>query len=490
MSFDLNAIITQIGKDKGIDRAVLVEAVESAMLSAAKKHFGHSLNLEVEINFSTGDIEVRQFRTVVSTVIDSGTQISLEEARRVYDPDSMIGDEFGQQLDTTVLGRIAAQTAKQVISQKVRDAERGVIYEEFKNSRGQLINGIVQRYDRGNVIVNLSRTEAILPRREQILRERYRQGDRVRSMILDIDRTARGPQIVLTRSHPEFLKKLFELEVPEMAEGVIEIKSVAREPGDRAKIAVHSNDSGVDPVGACVGVKGTRVQAVRQELRGERIDIVTWTPDEPSYVARSLAPAVVNRVVLDDSAHAMEVIVADDQLPLAIGRKGQNVKLASKLTGWKIDVISASVAEKESKRARASLDSIPGITFTEAELLFQEGFRSALEVSEVSCDEIASLHGMTDERAQQIIQSAKAHVEELRENGLLGEEVDPLETTDLTGLGIEKSLVQRLLENGFTGIQGLVERDEELSQLSGFTAEEIEAVRVAAEEFLRRSPLR
>lgn len=489
MSFDLNSIITQIGKDKGIERSVLVEAVESAMLSAAKKHYGHNLNLEVKLNFDTGDIDVHQFKTVVALLIDPGTQISLDEARSDYDPEAMVGDEFGARLDTTVLGRIAAQTAKQVIMQKVRDAERGVIYEEFKNSRGQLINGIVQRYDRGNVIVSLGRTEAILPRREQILRERYRQGDRVRSMILDIDRTARGPQIVLTRSHPEFLKKLFEGEVPEVAEGVIEIKAVAREPGERAKIAVHSQDSGVDPVGACVGVKGSRVQAVRQELRGERIDIITWTPDEPSFVARSLAPSEVTRVVVDENAHTMEVIVADEQLALAIGRKGQNVKLASKLTGWKIDVLSLSVAEKESQRARASLDAIPGIAFTEAELLFQEGFRSATEVSDALLDEVSGLHGFTEERAREVIASARAHVEELRQASGEDELNDPMLSTDLDKIGVNLELVKRLLSAGFPTIQAVVERDEELTQISGFTMEEIESVRIATEEFLRRSPM-
>ena len=321
-SFDLNAILSQIGRDKGIDKVVLIEAIESAMLSAARKHFGHNLNLESKFNEDSGEIEVVQFKIVVDEIQDPGTQISVEDARREYDSEAMVGDELGKKLDTAVLGRIAAQTAKQVIIQKVRDAERGVIYEEYKDTKGELINGIVQRYDRGNVIVNLGRTEAILPKREQITRERYRQGDRLRSMILDIDRSARGPQIVLTRSHPDFLKKLFSLEVPEIAEGVIEIKGVAREPGERAKIAVSSSDPGVDPVGACVGIKGSRVQAVVQELRGERIDIITWTSDEPSFVARALSPAEVARVVVDEDEHSMEVIVNDDQLSLAIGRRG------------------------------------------------------------------------------------------------------------------------------------------------------------------------
>ncbi|MCB0320311.1 MAG: transcription termination factor NusA, partial [Bdellovibrionales bacterium] len=258
MGYDLRAVLGQLARDKGIDQASLVEVVESAMLSAARKHYGHNLNLETQYDEDLGTIEVLQFKTVVENVEDPDSQVSLQEARRDYDPEAMVGDELGRKLDTEMLGRIAAQTAKQVIIQKVRDAERGVIYDEYKDSKGDLINGIVQRYDRGNLIINLGRTEAILPRREQIARERYRQGDRIRGMILDIDRSARGPQIILTRSHPDFLKKLFEIEVPEIAEGTIEIKAVAREPGERAKIAVHSNDGSVDPVGACVGIKGSR----------------------------------------------------------------------------------------------------------------------------------------------------------------------------------------------------------------------------------------
>ena len=393
LNFDLNAILGQMGRDKGIDKQVLVEAVESAMLSAARKHFGHNLNLETKLNPDTGEIEVVQFKVVVDVVDDPDTQISLVDAR-AGDPEAMVGEELGKKLDTVALGRIAAQTAKQVIMQKVRDAERGVIFEEYKDSKGELINGIVLRTERGNIIVNLGRTEAVLPRREQIQREQYRPGDRLRGMIFDVDRSARGPQIVLTRSHPDFLRKLFELEVPEIAEGTIELKAVAREPGERAKIAVYSSDSSIDPVGACVGIKGSRVQAVVQELLGERIDIITWTPDEPSFVARALAPAEVSRVVVDEEQHSMEVVVPDDQLSLAIGRRGQNVKLASKVTGWRIDVRSVSVAQEEAKRARAVLAAIPGIYFMHAEILFQQGYRSVRDVAEAGLDDFDGVEGL------------------------------------------------------------------------------------------------
>lgn len=488
-SIDLNALLGQIGRDKGIDKQVLVEAIESAMLSAARKHYGHGLNLETKFNEDSGEIEVIEFKTVVERVEDPDTEISVEQARKEYDSEAMVGDELGKKLDTTALGRIAAQTAKQVIIQKVRDAERGVIYEEYKNSKGELINGIVQRYDRGNVIVNLGRTEAILPKREQIMRERYRQGDRVRGMILDIDRSARGPQIVLTRSHPDFLKKLFELEVPEIAEKVVEIKAVAREPGERAKIAVSSNDANVDPVGACVGIKGSRVQAVVLELRGERIDIITWTPDEPSFVARALSPAEVARVVVDEDNHSMEVIVNDDQLALAIGRRGQNVKLASRLSGWKLDVRSVSVAEEETKRARQSLEAIPNINFTHAELLFQEGYRSAKDVSDASLEELMEIEGFSAELASEILKNSREYVDRLETEGAREVSLAPNSVTDLDKLAINPEVKERLLGAGFRTIQSLVVADpNDLLAIEGFGEEELTAIKDATDGFLRPPP--
>lgn len=483
-TFDLNAILGQMGRDKGIDKTVLIEAVESAMLSAARKHFGHSLNLETKFNEETGEIEVIQFKVVVDKIEDPDTQILLKDARVEVDPDAMVGDELGKKLDTDALGRIAAQTAKQVIMQKVRDAERGVIYEEYKNSKGDLINGIVLRLERGNIIVNLGRTEAVLPKREQIMRERYRAGDRLRSMILDVDRSARGPQIILTRSHPDFLKKLFELEVPEIADKVIEIRAVAREPGERAKIAVYSNDGGIDPVGACVGIKGSRVQAVVQELRGERIDIITWTADEPSFVARALAPAEVSRVVVDEEDKSMEVIVPDDQLSLAIGRRGQNVKLASKLTGWRIDVRSVSVAEEEARRARASLSAIPGVEFTHSELLFQHGFRSAREVADANLDELSEVEGLTSDAASDILAKAKEFVATLPDDSSEGGDDEVI--SDLDRLSISTDIRELLQGAGFHTIQSVVEAtDEVLQQISGIDEDDIRSIRDATDTFLK-----
>lgn len=485
--FDLDQIVNQVGRDKGINKQTLIDALESAVLSAAKKHYGHNLNLEATYNPELGEIEVHEFRTVVEKVEDPETQITWDNAKREFDPQCEIGDELGRKLDSAELGRIAAQTAKQVIVQKLRDAERDLIYGEYKDRKGEIVNGIVQRFERGNIIVNLGRTDAILPQREQIQRERYRQGERIRAMILDIYQVSRGPQVVLTRSHPEFMRKLFEIGVPEIGEGIVEIKSVAREPGERAKIAVYSTDPNVDPVGACVGIKGSRVQAVVSELRGERIDIVTWTPDAPSFVARALSPADVVRVVVDEEEHAMEVVVADDQLSLAIGRKGQNVKLASKLTGWRIDVRSESVAEEESKRARKALESIPGIGFGEAEILYQEGYRTVHEVAAAAAEDIAAIEGFEEERIRNILEGAQQLAEELGEEDAASAEIDedkPI--TDIDQLILPDEVRQVLMDHGYDAIQNLAGvTAEDLVERTGLEVGEAQMVCTATEAFLR-----
>lgn len=486
LRFDLDSVINQVSRDKGIDKQVLIDALESAVLSAAKKHFGHGRNLEARYNADAGEIEVLEFRTVVDVLQDPLTQIILSEAQEELDPDCEVGDELGRKLNSEELGRIAAQTAKQVVIQKLRDAERDVIYGEYRDRKGEIVNGIVQRFERGNIIVNLGKTDAILPGREQIQRERYHQGDRARAIILDIDPASRGPQVILSRSHPDFMRKLFEVEVPEIAEKIVEIKNVAREPGERAKIAVYSNDPNVDPVGACVGIKGSRVQAVVSELRGERIDIVTWTPDAPSFVARALSPAEVVRVVVDEDEHAMEVVVSDEQLSLAIGRGGQNVKLASKLTGWRIDVRSESVAEEESKRARQSLESIPGIGFHESELLFQEGYRSVREVANETAEELAEIEGIEAERAQLIVQGAKEIFETMAKDLLQDDQLHHL--TDIDQLALPFDLRDALIKHDFVTIQSLVSvGPEELATRTGITPEQAELVCRVTESFLRPS---
>src|SRR6266436_3808553 len=394
MQQDLNRVIEQVSKEKGIDKSILISALENAMISAAKKTFGHQRKIEAQFNPEIGEVELFEAKTVVENVQDAAVEVTLEEARETLDPDAESGDELLSKLDSSMFGRIAAQTAKQNIVQRVRDAEREIIYNEFKGREGQLVNGIVQRFEKRNIIVNLGRTDAILPEKEQVPRERYRQGDRIRAYIVSVEITSRGPQIVLSRTHPGMLIQLFAQEVPEIYEAIVEVKGAAREPGGRAKIAVVSHDPDVDPVGACVGMKGTRVQAVVQELRGEKIDIVPWTSDPAVFVCRALAPAKVATIIMDEDERAMEVIVPDDQLSLAIGRKGHNVRLASRLTGWNLDVRSESEAEDEARRARASLTAIPGIGAVTAELLYQNGFKSAEELAESDEDPVAEIEGI------------------------------------------------------------------------------------------------
>src|SRR5437870_2113886 len=412
MQQDLNRVIEQVSKEKGIDKANRIRALSNAMISAAKTTFGQQRRIEAQFTPEIGEVALFEAKAVVETVQDPAVEVTLDEARETLDPDAQLGDELLCKLDSSLFGRIAAQAAKQNIVQKVRDAEREIIYNEFKGREGQLVNGIVQRFERKNIIVNLGRTDAILPEKEQVPRERYRQSDRVRAYIVAVEMTSRGPQIILSRTHPGMLVKLFEQEVPEIYEGIVEVKGAAREPGGRAKIAVVSHDPDVDPVGACVGMKGTRVQAVVQELRGEKIDIVHWTADQAEYVCRALAPAKVSKIIIDDEEHSMEVIVPDDQLSLAIGKRGQNVRLAARLTGWKIDARSESEAEEETRRARSSLGAIPGVNDMVAELIYQAGFKSAEELAEAELETILEIEGIGPEKAETVYKSSREYVAE------------------------------------------------------------------------------
>lgn len=390
---NLNHIIDQVVKDKGIDRDVLVEALESAVLSAANKKFRNTRDLEAHFNDEIGEVEVFEFVTVVDEVVDSYKEIDIEEAREI-DPDVEIGDSLGMMLEAGSFSRIAAQTAKQVIIQKVREAEREGVYSEFKDRVGEVVNGIVRRYERGDLIVDLGRAEALLPNREQVPRENYRQSDRVRAYISEVKMSAKGPQIILSRTHPGLLISLFSSEVPEIAEGIVEIKGAVREPGSRAKISVVSHDIDVDPVGACVGMRGSRVQNVVTELRGERIDIIPWTPDPARFACAALAPADVSRVYVDDDAQAMEIIVPDDQLSLAIGKKGQNVRLAAKLIGWKVDIKSETRAQEEEQEDPAAKEEAP----EQVEEVVEEQVGTEAEV-EVEAAEIETEITESDEPA-------------------------------------------------------------------------------------------
>ncbi|MBX3302511.1 MAG: transcription termination/antitermination protein NusA [Nitrospira sp.] len=346
MNRELISVIDEIGRQKGIDKARVIGAIESALQTAAKKRFGQAENIQVEIDPKTGEISVVSKKTIVETVSNPKAEISLQEARH-YDSEAEVGDEIGSLIEMNELGRIAAQTAKQVIFQKVREAEWEAVQKEYSTRQGDLVTGIILGMERRNYLVDLGKTEAILPIQEQIPRETYRRGDRVKAMLLEVRRTPKDVQVILSRSHPQFVAKLFELEVPEVMEKIIEIKSVVREPGDRTKIAVTSREKAVDPVGACVGIKGSRVQAVVRELRGEKIDIITWTQDPRVFIAEALNPATIEKVGIDEEKKSALVVAADSQLSLAIGKNGQNVRLAARLTGWKIDIISATEYEKE-----------------------------------------------------------------------------------------------------------------------------------------------
>lgn len=351
----LKQAIEQIVKEKGIDRQVVIEAMEQAVLSAANKKYRNTRNLEARYNPDTGEVELFEYVVVVEEVQDSYTEISLDEAREM-DPECEVGDELGEKIDSGDFGRIAAQTAKQVIIQKVREAERETVFNEYKDRQWEIVTGQVRRFERGDLLIDLGRAEAILSNKEQMPREVYRPSDRIRAIITDIAMTTKGPQIILSRTHPQMLAKLFEAEVPEIGEGLVEIVNVVRDPGSRAKIAVSSNDRDIDPVGACVGMRGSRVQNVVSELRGEKIDIIPWSADMARYVCNALSPAQVTKVFMDEEQRTLEVIVPDDQLSLAIGKRGQNVSLAARLTGCRIDIKGEGSPDENELDAFSSFD--------------------------------------------------------------------------------------------------------------------------------------
>jgi transcription termination/antitermination protein NusA len=406
----LDRMIDQVAKEKGISRDTLVEALEAALVSAARKRFGPKVELEAQYSDSTGEIEVFRFRDVVAEVIDPSVEIDLDTARNELDPEAEIGDQLGEKIGAETFGRIAAQTAKQVIIQKVKDAERENIYADYKDRKGDIVTGVVQRFEKKNTVVNLGRAEAILPVTEQIPKETYRQGDRIRALIIDVKRTQKDPQIILSRSDPSFLVKLFEQEVPEIAEGIVKIMCAAREPGQRAKIGVRSGDADVDPVGACVGMKGSRVQAVVQELRGEKIDIIPWNDESARFVCNALQPAQISKVIIDQISGTMEVIVDDDQLSLAIGKKGQNVRLAARLTGWKIDVRSESKEEKITGESFERLIAIEGMDEETATILFDNGYRNPEDIARASLAELTSFMGITNEKALMLQEGANNYL--------------------------------------------------------------------------------
>jgi transcription termination/antitermination protein NusA len=415
---ELLQVADTVARDKGIDRDEVLQAMEQAIQKAGRSKYGLEYDIRAEIDRKSGEIKLMRFREVADPVENEATQIKLEEAKQL-NPEAEIGDFLTDPLPPIDFGRIAAQTAKQVIVQRVRDAERQRQYNEFKDRVGEIVNGLVKRVEFGNVVVDLGRAEAILRRDELLPRESFRQGERVRAYIYDVRQEVRGPQIFLSRTHPQFMAKLFAQEVPEIYDGIIEIKAVARDPGSRAKIAVISNDSGIDPVGACVGMRGSRVQAVVAELQGEKIDIIPWSQDPATFVVNALAPAEVAKVVMDEEQRRIEVVVPDDQLSLAIGRRGQNVRLASQLTGWDIDILTEaeeSERRQEEFRTRSAM-FIEALDVDDviAHLLVTEGFTSVEEVAFVPVEELASVEGFDETVAGELQQRARTFLEEQNE---------------------------------------------------------------------------
>jgi transcription termination/antitermination protein NusA len=402
---ELLQIADAVAREKAIDRSIVITAMEDAIAKAARSRYGSETDVHADINAKTGELRLSRHLLVVDHVENTANQIRLEDARR-HNPAAQIGDTIADALPPLEYGRIAAQSAKQVIVQKVREAERDRQYQEYKDRISDVVNGIVKRVEYGNVVVDLGRGEAIVRRDEMLPREVFRNGDRVRAYIYDVRREARGPQIFLSRTHPQFMAKLFAQEVPEIYDGIVEVKAVARDPGSRAKIAVISRDSSVDPVGACVGMRGSRVQAVVNELQGEKIDIIPWSPDIATFVVNALAPAEVAKVVLDEERERIEVVVPDQQLSLAIGRRGQNVRLASQLTGWDIDILTE---QEESERRQAEFENrtrmfMDALNVDEVvgQLLASEGFTSVEELAFVDAKEIASIEGFDADTAQEL----------------------------------------------------------------------------------------
>ncbi|MCE9648179.1 MAG: transcription termination factor NusA [Parvibaculum sp.] len=455
---ELLQIADAVAREKSIEREVVIEAMAEAIQKAARSRYGAENEIRARINPTTGEIRLVRLLEVVEDIENDAVQIELREAQR-RNPAAQLGDLIEDELPPVDFGRIAAQTAKQVIVQKVRDAERERQYDEYKDRIGEIVHGIVKRVEYGNVITDLGRGEAIVRRDELLPRETFRNGDRIRAYIYDVRREQRGPQIFLSRTHPQFMAKLFAQEVPEIYDNIIEIKEVARDPGSRAKIAVLSNDSSIDPVGACVGMRGSRVQAVVNELQGEKIDIIQWSPDSATFIVNALAPAEVVKVVLDEDTQRIEVVVPDDQLSLAIGRRGQNVRLASQLTHWDIDILTEA---EESERRQAEFNS-RSATFAEAldvdeviaQLLASEGFSSIEEVAYVPLDEIAEIEGFDEDTAQEIQSRALDFID--RQNAEYDDKRKELGVED--GLGEIEGVTPKMLvafgENGIKSVEDL-----------------------------------
>ena len=470
---DLIQVADAVAREKGIEREEVIEAMEMAIQKAGRSKYGHEFDIRAEVDRDTGEIQLARYIEVVDEVENEATQLTLDEAKKTKS-DAQVGEFLVDPLPPMDFGRIAAQTAKQVIVQRVREAERARQYKEYKDRVGEIVNGVVKRVEFGNVIVDLGRGESIIRREELLGRETFRRTDRVRAYIYDVREETRGPQIFLSRAHPQFMAKLFAQEVPEIYDGIIEIKSVARDPGSRAKIAVHSNDSSIDPVGACVGMRGSRVQAVVSELQGEKIDIIPWSPDTATFVVNALAPAEVIKVVIDEDAHRIEMVVPDDQLSLAIGRRGQNVRLASILTGWDIDILTEA---EESERRQEEFHALSQIFMDAldvddviAHLLVTEGFSTVEEVAFVPEENLVEIEGFDESIIEELRERARNYLKERDEK--LNQKRNELGISDEL-LKMPHITLESLVTLGETGVKSLDDladlASDELREILGVT---------------------
>jgi len=448
---ELLQIAEAVAREKMIEPELVIEAMEESMARGAKSRYGADLDIRAHIDRKTGDLTLTRVRRVVDEVEDHFTEMTVEDARAHLD-EPKVGDEIVDYLPPVEMGRIAAQSAKQVILQKVREAERDRQYEQFKDRAGTIVNGIVKREEYGNIIVDVGAGEAVLRRNDKIGREAYRNGDRIRAYVKDVRREARGPQIFLSRTAPEFMAALFKMEVPEIYDGIIEIKAVARDPGSRAKIAVISYDSSIDPVGACVGMRGSRVQAVVNELQGEKIDIIPWNEDQATFLVNALQPAEVSKVVIDEDAGRIEVVVPDEQLSLAIGRRGQNVRLASQLTGLDIDIMTeAEESERRqaefAERTRLFMDTLDLDEFF-AQLLVAEGFTNLEEVAYVDMDELLVIDGVDEDTAQELQTRAREYLEAQNQKALDHARELGVQDSLVNFEGLTPQMIEALAEDG------------------------------------------
>lgn len=479
---DMSRLIEALGKEKGIDKNIVINAVTQGMLAAAVKKYGTYREIEAQYNEESGEVELFEFKEVVADkdFIDEEVEIKLSEAEEL-DPGVQIGDSVGIRMEAVDLGRIAAQLARQIITQQVRDAEREIIFGEFEQRKGEIASGIARRVERGAIVVDLGRTEAYIPPREQIPGEIYRPGDRVQGYITEVRQTTRGPQIIMSRADGRYMMKLFEAEVPEVEDGIIQLISAAREPGQRAKMAVKSNDPSIDPVGACVGVKGSRVQNVVQELRGEKIDIVPYDEDPVTFVCNALQPAEISKVFMDEDNREMEVVVPDNQLSLAIGKKGQNVRLAAKLTGWKLDILGESDSAARTAQSIFNLMHLPNMTETMAQSIFQSGFGSIQAIADAEVEMLQVIPGYEDEEKADDLRIAAIEVLEKFEKE--GKSIPQAPTTterseSKSGVDAKSAAEERLKEE----LAQLKGSEEQSQQQEMQAAAELEAQAAASEE--------